>query len=389
MSYGLAPLRGYLAAAAGAPASFWDLRLYWSESEMAAAPGDNKQLMTSSAMTALGITSSGGANGTRIDSSGKLVAATAPRITCDMGGAQIGLLIEPQRTRETLHPRDLTQGVWERNCTISKTATGVTGVVNSASTLTATGANQYCGQAVSGTSATRSLSAYVRARSASTVTFDMTPDGGTTKATFTATTTWQRFAMSKAALANPFYGFGLYNSGDSIDVDFVQGEVGPVASTPIWGTESAAQTRTADTVTGAVGTFPITAAYTLSMSATQAATSNGEETRLARDTGGLYLYRADGVQANRSYDGTNLVAVANASRYDHTAVSRGSNGMALCTLNSAVDRKAWNGSSGTGSLFIGHYAGATPYMGTIHSLEFATHEAADAQLQLASLGQLP
>lgn len=79
-----------------------------------------------------------------------------------------GLLVEGARTNLCLNNRDLTQaGSWNtnNNTTVAKTATGVDGTANAASTITATGANGRHGNFTnSSTGTTYTQSCYVRRR---------------------------------------------------------------------------------------------------------------------------------------------------------------------------------------------------------------------------------
>ena len=79
----------------------------------------------------------------RFNSSGVLVAAVADTIRHDhdVNGSPLGWLSEATRTNYQLHCRDWTDVAYSAtNITPAKDATGLDGVTNSASTLTATGA---------------------------------------------------------------------------------------------------------------------------------------------------------------------------------------------------------------------------------------------------------
>jgi hypothetical protein len=76
-----------------------------------------------------------------------------------------GLLVEEARTNICLYARDLTQSSWvNSNSTDALTATGVDGVANTASTLTASAANGSTLQNITSASAARSLSMFVKRR---------------------------------------------------------------------------------------------------------------------------------------------------------------------------------------------------------------------------------
>ena len=156
-----------------------------------------------------------------------------------------GMEIEAHAVNVVLHNRDLTQAAWTlTNASAAKNQTGVDGVANSASSLTATGASATCLQAITLASAQRKQSAYVKRLAGSGV-VEMTTDGGTTWTPVTLTAEWARVSAPAQTLANPSVGFRLATSGDAIAVDFVQNEAGSVATSAIF-TAATAVTRSGD-----------------------------------------------------------------------------------------------------------------------------------------------
>ena len=130
----------------------------------------------------------------------------------------------------------------------TKTATGLDGIANSATTLTATAADAVILQPITLASAARCASAYVKRRTG-TGTISFTQDG-TNWTDITAqinSSTWSRVQIT-STLANPSTGFKISTSGDAIDVDVVQNEAGSVATSPII-TTTATVTRNADSLT--------------------------------------------------------------------------------------------------------------------------------------------
>jgi hypothetical protein len=76
-----------------------------------------------------------------------------------------GLLVEEARTNICLYARDLTQSNYTKtSATAALTATGVDGVANTASTLTASASNGVAYQVIASASAARSLSMFIRRR---------------------------------------------------------------------------------------------------------------------------------------------------------------------------------------------------------------------------------
>lgn len=141
-----------------------------------------------------------------------------PRIEYDASGNVLGLLVEGSRTNLGLWSNDLTNAAWVKSSvTAAMTATGPDGVTNSATTLTATGANGTCLQSITSASATRDNSVWLKRRTG-TGNIDMTVDNGTGWTTKAITTTWDRYDITQAAVTNPIFGLRIVTSGDAIDV---------------------------------------------------------------------------------------------------------------------------------------------------------------------------
>jgi len=194
----------------------------------------------------------------RFDSAGLVasVASGIPRLDYYTSGGVTGcpaLLVEPAATNLALHSRDLTNAVWSgTNVTRAKNAVGADGVASGATTLTATAASGTVLQAISHASQSRVFSAYVR-RVTGTGAIQMTTNNGTTWTTVTISSLYTQVACAAQTVASGIIGFRMAVSGDVIEVDFTQGEVGPVATSPI-ATTAASGSRSADviSVSGAV-----------------------------------------------------------------------------------------------------------------------------------------
>ena len=162
--------------------------------------------------------------------------------------------MEPAATNLALHSRDLTNAVWSgTNVTRAKNAVGADGVASGATTLTATAASGTVLQALSHASQNRIFSAYVR-RVTGTGAIQMTTNGGTNWDTVTISSLYTQVAcVARASTASGTVGFRMAVSGDVIEVDFTQGEVGPAFTSPI-PTTAGTGSRSADviSVTGAV-----------------------------------------------------------------------------------------------------------------------------------------
>jgi hypothetical protein len=137
--------------------------------------------------------------------------------------------------------------VWTAsNITASKNQTGIDGVANSASSLTATAGNGTCLQAITLASAARYQSAFVK-RISGSGTINMTMDNGTTWTAITVTSDWTPLEIPSQTLANPTVGFRIVTSGDAIAVDCVQNENGAFRTSPII-TYGTSLTRAADNI---------------------------------------------------------------------------------------------------------------------------------------------
>lgn len=172
-------------------------------------------------------------------------AANEPRIVPGRG-----LLTELAKTNVCLWNRDLTNAVWNinhpgANLTVVKDQTGVDGVANAASRLTALVELAQITQPVTLASSARMQSAFMKRLSGSGPIY-MAMGGAFTEVT--VTDEWTRVTIPTETRTDPVIGIGIGVIGDSIAVDFVQNENdGLNSSTPIY-TEGAAVTRNIDWV---------------------------------------------------------------------------------------------------------------------------------------------
>lgn len=127
-------------------------------------------------------------------------------------------------TCRNLWARDLTNVAWVSGgggVTTAKTSTGADGVANSATRVTASGANATILQAITLASSTVLMQVYIK-RITGTGNVDLTVDGGTTWTTITpGSGVFSQVVISQAAVTNPSVGIRLVTSGDAVDVDFV------------------------------------------------------------------------------------------------------------------------------------------------------------------------
>jgi hypothetical protein len=194
---------------------------------------------------------------TRVNASGLIesVASGILRLDYPIGGGCPAALIEASGTNLVLQSRDLSvSGNWTASgVTAVKNAVGADGTASGATTLTATAASGTITQALSHASQSRIFSAFIRRVSGSDA-IQLTTNGGTNWDTVTVTTAYTQLASVARTVASGTVGIRMIASGDVIEVDYTQGEVGPVATSPIPTTTGSAP-RAADvcTVSGVSG----------------------------------------------------------------------------------------------------------------------------------------
>jgi hypothetical protein len=166
----------------------------------------------------------------------------------DASGNAQGILVEEARTNLLLYSSDLTNAAWTKpanSCT--KTATGLDGVANSASTFTAPTNNATVSQVITSASAARSGSVFLKRRTGTgAVTISL--DNGSTETTVDLSSGgWVRGLKENQTLANPTFVLKLATSGDAVDVWCGDVENGAFATSPIE-TFGAQATRAIDNI---------------------------------------------------------------------------------------------------------------------------------------------
>lgn len=213
-------------------------------------------------------------------------ASNTPRVT------DLGLLYETLATTNSiLWSRDMTQSAWTKtNVTAALTATGVDNTINSATLLTATGANGTSCQGVTLSNAPfgEFTGSFFLKRVSGAGEIDISMEGsvpghsGTvwspvTKGTGSLTTSWQRYVITYdgAAVSNPTICVRIVTSGDVVDVDFGQIEPRIWVTSPILTTAIAA-TRQPDNVslTGSAASLLNASSATAILSSSGAAAGN-------------------------------------------------------------------------------------------------------------------
>jgi hypothetical protein len=155
-----------------------------------------------------------------------------------------GILIEEARTNRLLWNRDATQTEWVKtNITAVKDQTGIDGVANAASSLTATDDNGTCIQTITLGAGNRTGSVYLK-RLTGTGLIQVTLDGSTYSTVELSDTEWYRIVLS-GSVTNPTVGIKIAVDGDAVAMDYGQVEDGLFVTTPIL-TTTATATRAID-----------------------------------------------------------------------------------------------------------------------------------------------
>ena len=259
-------------------------------------------------------------------------------------------------------------------------ATGLDGIANTATTLTAAAADAIILQPISLASAARCASAYVKRRTG-TGAISFTQDGGSTWTDITSqinSSTWSRVQIT-STLANPSVGFKISTNGDAIDVDCVQNEAGAAATSPIV-TTTAAVTRNADSLTYqtasnidfAVGTVYCETQFTAAIS-TRRAVAIGVD-------GHSYINTGDANTIWKAYDGTNIVTksgLSDISTAKRKRVVSWGTGLKVTGDGLSPASGSFDGSFGSGaSIEIGQFIN-----GYIGPVAIYNYQMTDAELQ--------
>lgn len=160
-----------------------------------------------------------------------------------------GWSIEPTATNSALWARDMTNAAWVKvTMSAALNATGIDGTANSASTLTASGANGTALQTITLGVATDTYSVFLkRVTGSGAVSITGNNFIATTVCPALSTTAWTICEVS-ASLTNPVFGIKLATNGDAVIADFNQLAGGGYRTSPIL-TTTVAATRAADAVT--------------------------------------------------------------------------------------------------------------------------------------------
>lgn len=174
--------------------------------------------------------------------------------------ACLGLLQEASAINALTYCRDGTNAAWSKTSIPSPalTATGIDGAANAATRLAATASNARISHTHSVGGTPYVFSVWLR-RVTGTGAIKISADNFGTTSTVTLTSSWQRFEISSSSGAG-VVGIQIDTSGDVIEMDFAQCELGSVASSPIL-TTSSTVTRQGDALSYVPTGLPMAGAF--------------------------------------------------------------------------------------------------------------------------------
>lgn len=240
------------------------------------------------------------------------VASGSPRSYYDANLIYRGFLCEGATTNRCLQSRDLNTAAWTAsNITPAKTQTGIDGVANSCSLITASAGNGTILQGITSASAARSFSCWMK-RAVGTGTISLTLDNGSTYTDITSQINSSTFSLVQAqqTVTNPTVGFKITTSGDAVIVDMCQEETGAFATTPYPATV-AAVTRNDDVLSYPIGNInnAVGSAYGEAV-LWRGQSVTGVNRHLLANTGNASsrtIYIAGGTTTVSVFDGTSVV----------------------------------------------------------------------------------
>jgi hypothetical protein len=295
-----------------------------------------------------------------------------------------------QLVTPTASIRDMTDASWVKTTmTATKTATGIDGVVNSATRLTATGANALILQTLVAVASTRTYSCWIR-RITGTGAIELTQDGVTfTNIAPSLNTSYSVQVQLKASQLNAVYGLRIGTNGDVIDVDFNQFEAGNVATSPI---DTAGATRAADALTyPAAGNVDITqgTCYAELASLLPVAEGVGANRLIGIGITGadvLSVFTGNASTTISTNDATTVVTKSGLTNLyagiRKRAVSWGVAGRSITGDGAVVASGAFDGSMGATTIGIGNAgSGTLQWNGIIKTVQISRTQLSDSALQ--------
>ncbi len=325
----------------------------------------------------------------KADGSLVFCAVNKPRV--QLVGGVLSLVSEVSTINSAKQSSDLSVALnWAvTSMTCAKDATGPTGVANSVSTCTSTGADGTVLQTFVNSSANRSTCARIK-RLTGTGVVEMTPDNGSTWVDVTSAINGSTFTLlgphTHSALngttTNPVFGIRLRTSGDAVAVGYFKTVQSMGCGSDIE-TTTAAVTRSADVVTAANPLTPSnSSSWCFAATATPIPQAGGANWTIATNKGVIALgaYNAANtatilIPSNGRFTTTLMDAASGTRSYalnppsplavgTHTLVHGNRSGAAVATTTNYLDGSpvtpAGSG-AGTGAITT---QGATLYLGT-------------------------
>ena len=264
--------------------------------------------------------------------------------------------------------------------TLAQDATGLDGIANTATTITARQNDATLLQTINSASADRCSSAYVR-RKTGTGSIWFTQDGGSSWTDITSqinSSTYTRVQIT-SNVTNASVGFKISTSGDAIEVDNVQNEAGVIATSPIV-TTTAIVTRNLDSLTYQTS-GNIDFATGTCFSRFMSSGSLTSRFSVSLTNGYSYINSAGANTAWATYDGTTIVTKTGLDDMTSKTVNRivawGDTTQKVTGNGLAPASGAFDGSWGSGTIItIGNTIG-----GTIKDVAIYPTKFSDAQMQ--------
>lgn len=307
-----------------------------------------------------------------------------------------GYLAELAATQLALLPRDMTNAAWVKGATITvaQTGTGIDGVANSCTRVTAGAveATNTVLQTLTAAASSRTYSAWIK-RVTGTGTVAITQDGVSyTDITSQLNTTTFVQVQLNASQLNASFGIRMTTSTDVILVDCNQFEAGTYATTPI----PAAGTRNADVLTYAASvnlSASSGTSYAEIASTWPSGSGPGVPVVLATDLNGRILYNASSPGAATTLsirDGTNTVTSGAGTSFStgirKAASSWGTAGMSIVMTGSTVGTGSFDGAMSVANPIGIGGRGDSPannFSGTIKNLKIWQTQRNDIQAMAA------
>lgn len=182
------------------------------------------------------------------------VAAGSPRAYYNEAGQYMGVLLECVAvTYRGLWSRDLTNAAWVKTGapTVALTGTGIDGVANSCTAVTASAGATILQSYTAGSAQPWNFAPFIK-RVSGTGTLEITCNGGATwvdVSSSLSSTVFRQVYCGATGLANPQWGFRFGTAGDQFLIDMANLTQGTTRMITPYATTSAAVTHVADSLT--------------------------------------------------------------------------------------------------------------------------------------------